>query len=47
MDSVLCTGRISKYLERNMLKDLKAGEIKYESVGEFLAEIKKEFRWKG
>ena len=29
--------------KENMLKDLKAGEIKYESVGEFLAEIKKEF----
>ena len=27
-----------------MLEDLEAGEIEYESVGEFLEEIKKEFR---
>ena len=27
-----------------MLEDLEAGEVEYESVGEFLAEIKKEFK---
>jgi len=30
--------------EENISEELEAGEIKFESVGEFLAEIKKEFR---
>jgi len=30
-------------LKENVLEDLEAGEIEYELVGEFLAEIKKEF----
>jgi len=29
--------------KKNMLEDLKAGKVEYESVGEFLAEIKKKF----
>jgi len=29
--------------KENVLEDLEAGEMKYESAGEFLAEIKKEF----
>jgi len=28
---------------KNILEELEAGEIEFESVGEFLAEIKKEF----
>ena len=29
--------------KKNILEDLKAGKLEFESVGEFLAEIKKEF----
>ena len=29
--------------KENVLEELEAGEVEYESVGEFLAEIKKEF----
>jgi len=29
--------------KENMLEDLKAGEVEYESAGEFLIEIKREF----
>ena len=29
--------------KENVLEDLKVGEVEYESVGEFLMEIKKEF----
>ena len=30
--------------KKNILKDLEVEEVEYESVGEFLIEIKKEFR---
>jgi len=30
--------------KENVLEELKAGELEFETVGEFLAEIKKEFR---
>ena len=30
--------------KENILEDLEVGELEFESVGEFLAEIKKEFR---
>jgi len=29
--------------KENILEDLEAGEVEYESVGEFLVELKKEF----
>ena len=29
--------------KKNVLEDLETGEVEYESIGEFLAEIKKEF----
>ena len=29
--------------KENMLEDLEAGELEYESAGEFLAELKREF----
>ena len=29
--------------KENILEDLEAGEVEYKSIGEFLAEIKKEF----
>ena len=30
--------------KKNILEELEAGELEFETVGEFLAEIKKEFR---
>ena len=36
-------GRSADVWKENVLKDLEEGELKYESVGKFLAAIKKEF----
>jgi len=36
-------GGLADVWKENVLKDLEAGKIEFESVGEFLAEIKKEF----
>jgi len=36
-------GGFANIWKENMLEDLKAGEVEYESAGEFLAEIKREF----
>ena len=44
MDIDICIGRSSRYLERKCdEKDLEAGILEFETVGEFLGEIKKEF----
>ena len=37
-------GELADTWKENILENLEAGEIEYESAGEFLAEIKKEFR---
>ena len=39
----LYAGKISRYLEESVMKELETGEIEFESVGEFLAKIRKEF----
>ena len=36
-------GRLADIWKKNVLEDLEKGELEYESVGEFLAAIKKEF----
>ena len=36
-------GRVANVWKKNMLEELEAGELEFETVGEFLAEIKKEF----
>ena len=36
-------GGLADIWKENVLEELEAGEVEYESVGEFLAEIKKEF----
>ena len=36
-------GESADIWKENVLEELEAGEVEYESVGEFLAEIKKEF----
>ena len=47
MDSIICTRRISIYVEgKCFLEDLKARVLEYEIVGKFLANIKKEFEGK-
>jgi len=43
MSAVLCARRVSRCVEKNVLEELEAEELKFETVGEFLAEIKKEF----
>ena len=37
-------GESADIWKKNVLEDLEEGELKYESMGEFLAAIKKEFR---
>jgi len=44
VDFVIYTGRDSRCMEKNMLEDLEAEGVKYESVGEFLVAIRREFR---
>ena len=36
-------GGVVDVWKENVLKELKAGELEFETVGEFLAEIKREF----
>ena len=43
MDVILCAGRGSRYIEKNMLEKLEVGELEFKTVGEFLTEIKKKF----
>jgi len=44
VDTVICIRRINGCLEGKYSEDLKAGLLEYETAGEFLAEMKKEFR---
>jgi len=39
----MCTKEISGYIEKNTLEDLEGELLKYEIVGKFLADIKREF----
>lgn len=43
MDLVICTRRIGWYIERNILEDLEAEVLEYETAKKILAELKKEF----
>ena len=43
VDTVIYARRINEYIKGKYLEDLETGLLKYETVGEFLAEIKKEF----
>jgi len=43
MDAVICAGGAADVWKENMLEELEARELENETVGEFLAEIKKEF----
>jgi len=43
MDAVICAGGAVDMWKENMLEELEVGELEFETVGEFLAEIKKEF----
>ena len=43
MDPLICTEGISRCLKRKYIKRFKGGLLKYETVGKFLADIKKEF----
>jgi len=43
VDSVICTRRNSRCMEKNMMEELEAGEVEYETAEEFLSNLKKEF----
>jgi len=43
VDPLICTEGISRCLERKYIKRFKEGLLEYETVGKFLADIKKEF----
>jgi len=43
VDVVIYTRRIGRYLEGEYIRRIRDREVEYESVGEFLVEIKKEF----
>ena len=44
MSFIIYTERIGWYLEKNIIEDLKRKLLNYKVVGEFLADLKKEFR---
>ena len=43
MDFVIYAGRINRYIEREHIRELEGRLLEYETVREFLADIKKEF----
>ena len=44
MGFIICARRVSRCVKENILEDLKGELLKYKIAGEFLVEIKKEFR---
>ena len=43
MGPLLCIGGSADIWKENVLEELETGEIEFENVGEFLAEIRREF----
>jgi len=40
---IICIGRISRYLEENIMEDLESGNLSYTTIREFLSDLKKKF----
>jgi len=41
VNAVIYTGSISKYLEKNIIKDLESESLVYTIIGEFLTDLEK------
>ena len=43
VDTIICAGGNSRYQKENVLEDLETEILEYKTIGEFLADLKKEF----